>query len=646
MRVKNPREEEGQAAVFIALLLVFALIALTALAIDGGHLYVVRRDLQNIADAACLAAATELSLHGSEDDAYNSALEYIVANGGDADLYTPQDGAGVDLLKGVQVSEADVRVALQTVVDTYFTAIFNRSGAVVGARSHCNAVAAGGLLPIAVRRFEYNEDEPDQQLDLMANKDADPRNPLASCQGTPDCAYPANCTATSWNGKYGPMTVYLPKPGYVPEDGGLTDMTTGNVDCDLPPGDGIYEGTCVLGDGVDTNSETANFRGFVLLDARNIASGPIEYYNGATGQATTNKDISEQYFHTGYRGPLPQVGDQLAMLDGVSNDFAAEEMSQYWDVGDEFAAIVYSGFIWDKPDLEVSIDPDENPLSPTFPCAGDPVTYTVELKKAGPAPWHSHANFQLDAFFTDQGGAYGVIAPTVGFSENPVQLPLGQPSVPVKMTVYAANCVTTTTYLSALTVRARETGLDLTRWASTSFRYGDVEPDFALYAGALEFSVPQGGSLAIPLTTRGFGFNKNNAPLSAAPEEYAWVDVFTSSQSGKIHIKDHTDTEKTFTLSVRDNATPGLYYVLLTVDYDPPGPTTTISHGVTIAVNVYAPTPGGEPTRFLIVEAFALFRVSYIDENTIAAYGIGAITDDPSSLISGQNPRLLLWAAP
>jgi hypothetical protein len=643
MKAENISGEEGQAAVLITILLMFALVALTALAIDGGHLYVVRRDLQNMADAACLAAATELSLHGTTDEAYNTAVEYILANGGTEELYTPQDGDGIGLVKGIQVSGADVRVALQELVDTYFTMIFNRSGALVGARSHCNATAAGGLMPIAVRRFEYNEEQPGLQLDLLANKKADPRNPAAPCHDEGDCAYYADSAPVTLHGRYGPMTVYLPKPGYTPGDGSIISTDSGNIDCDVPPRDGVYIGACVLGDGVPTNDGTADYKGFVLLDVRNIVPGPIEYYNGATGQADTNKEISKQWFRAGYPGPQPMVGDQLAMLDGVSNDFAAQEMAKYWEVEDEFVAIVYSGYIWDIPDLEVSIEPVVNSISPTFPSITDTVSYLITLDKVGPSPWKGDANFELEWYFMEHGGAHDVITPTVEFSRSTVILPQTQGSVSVTMTVYAENPITTTNYLSALTVRAREVVLGLKRWASTNFRYGDItDPDFTMYADRLEFNVPQGGSLDIPLTTRGFGFAQNNASVNAYPAgAWAWDTVFSSSQSDRIRIRDGLNGDSTFTLKVKDDAMPGWYTVRLTAS-----PAGAPPHSVEIAVNVYVPTAGGEPSRFVIVEGFAPFRVSYKDSNTIGAYAIGPIVQNLDDVISGLNPRLLPWGTP
>ena len=53
------RNQRGVSAVIIALLLV-VLLGMAALAVDLGYLYVTRNELQNVADAAALAATRQL----------------------------------------------------------------------------------------------------------------------------------------------------------------------------------------------------------------------------------------------------------------------------------------------------------------------------------------------------------------------------------------------------------------------------------------------------------------------------------------------------------------------------------------------------------------------------------------------------------
>ncbi|MCH8010190.1 MAG: Tad domain-containing protein [Chloroflexi bacterium] len=76
--------ERGQMLVMIALLTT-AMLGLVGLAIDTGFHFVERRQLQNAADHAAIAAAYELKNGGSTADAAEVALAYAAANGYDND---------------------------------------------------------------------------------------------------------------------------------------------------------------------------------------------------------------------------------------------------------------------------------------------------------------------------------------------------------------------------------------------------------------------------------------------------------------------------------------------------------------------------------------------------------------------------------
>jgi len=663
METKESRGEKGQAAVFITILLMFALIALTALAIDGGHLYVVRRDLQNMCDASCLAAATELSLGGDDEAAIAQAREYVITNGGEffSDWNSPEDnlGSGTGLIWGIEVAGDSVRVALQEDVDTYFTMIFNRRSALVGTGSHCNRMAGWGpLLPIAVRRFEVANPESDQ-LDLLANKKADPRpesEPIPECEYGVDCHYPETSVPKSLPSRYGTMIFHGLKDEYESSPTDVESTDSGNIDCDLEPQDGTYEGVCVLGvctKCANTNDGTENYTGWVALDIRNVVGPASEayltspaYLNEADGQAATNKALSSQWFcERGWIGDiLPMLGDQLAFLPGVSADFAPKAMlacDPPWEVGDQFIGVVYSGYVWDVPDLEMTIEPVYDEISATVPSETHAITYTVTLKKPQESPeWPAQANFALDASFT----AAGEITPTVDFQpSSTVTLAPAQQEESVIMTVSATDPMTPTNYVSALTVTAVETGIGLKRWASTNFGYRadsdfDSEEDFTLYAHALEFSAVQGAKVPVILPAMAFGgFKEKNAWVhgtlwSADP----WSRVFTPAcQDQTIDIPNNKDT---IDLRVQADAPIGQHKVTLTVR-----PGQEPSHSVDIWVNVKPPS-GGDPTRFVIVEGFADFEITYIDNNDVVAYAIGPIVSDiTSSELFGMRPSLLPW---
>ena len=54
-------KEEGQSIIIVALFFFFAFLVFAALSVDGSIIYLRRRQLQNMADAAALTAAEYLS---------------------------------------------------------------------------------------------------------------------------------------------------------------------------------------------------------------------------------------------------------------------------------------------------------------------------------------------------------------------------------------------------------------------------------------------------------------------------------------------------------------------------------------------------------------------------------------------------------
>ena len=75
--------ERGQVLVIFALALI-AIVAMTGLVLDGGSTFVQRRDQQNVADAAALAAAYSYAMTGSTSSA-TTAAQAIAADNGFAD---------------------------------------------------------------------------------------------------------------------------------------------------------------------------------------------------------------------------------------------------------------------------------------------------------------------------------------------------------------------------------------------------------------------------------------------------------------------------------------------------------------------------------------------------------------------------------
>src|SRR4051794_13084268 len=72
--------ESGQVLVIFALALI-AIVAMTGLVLDGGSTFVQRRDQQNVADAAALAAAYAYATTGSTASASTAAQMIATDNG-------------------------------------------------------------------------------------------------------------------------------------------------------------------------------------------------------------------------------------------------------------------------------------------------------------------------------------------------------------------------------------------------------------------------------------------------------------------------------------------------------------------------------------------------------------------------------------
>lgn len=136
---KNHLPERGQAIVLIALALV-AIIAMTALAVDGGNVYVERRRAQNAADATVLDAALA-KVRGQ--DLYTEGLARAASNHYvDTDPTAGQSSPNVNVeiynppISGPYAGQAEyVQTIITSTVQTYF-------GRVIGITQVTNKVEA------------------------------------------------------------------------------------------------------------------------------------------------------------------------------------------------------------------------------------------------------------------------------------------------------------------------------------------------------------------------------------------------------------------------------------------------------------------------------------------------------------------------
>lgn len=214
---KHLTNERGATAVMVALFML-PLIAITALAIDIGHLYVVRNELQNAADAGALAAAQSLYLEGetqvnvgANQFGYNAAIanrsekspvevNWSGGNGGDVqrghwsfgnETFTPNASTAPVDLWNVTTAELDanldfinaVRVITHresTPAAAFFARIFGYEGFGLEAEAVAYLGFAGTLTPwdvdqpIAIcRESILNGDEYSCNVGRMINSGGD-----------------------------------------------------------------------------------------------------------------------------------------------------------------------------------------------------------------------------------------------------------------------------------------------------------------------------------------------------------------------------------------------------------------------------------------------------------------------------------------
>ena len=363
----------GQSLVIFALFAV-VLFLFVGVGIDSGLLYVERRHLQNITDAACLAAATDLVMGKTETEASATANTYITNNlNSNAALLLDLP----NLTRTIQVTSPDVRVTLAGPAFTTFMRVASINTYNVMARSHCDATSGGGVMPIAVVRFpgydksgnrriggadtsktlpqNYGGGKKPQYItvrdvlqrgDGLLNKTTNANQTPASMAG---CGTPDSQQRNwyDWNG--GPNNDPVNHTGIYHD--ACTAASPGNTSPPMGPE------VVMAGNGAFPNMGTQSFLGPVVLDARNIGTTP-QFYNDLIGAGTSLsawKDSVFKYIYSQYPGPDIAVGDQLGIITGVSAGPLVEAISTRFKVGDVVTTIVYDGNVHFKGDFQMSI---------------------------------------------------------------------------------------------------------------------------------------------------------------------------------------------------------------------------------------------------------------------------------------------------
>lgn len=635
--------ESGQAAALMAIMLFLVFVVFASLAIDGAMTYLARRDLQNVADSAALAACRVIAQNDTTTTPLAAAQNAVTTHlGGWAEFVGSNPpgtnvGAGAGLVRGVEIASPQVRVAVQRVVPTVLTQFFGRTPSPMLAQARCDVRAGGGLMPIAIQRYDG---EPGGTMhDHVANKTAP--------------VYPTDSVTVTWDGRYGPFQVPIPVDPYVASDGALADTNTGPE-------------VVLVGQSADTNNNTSSMRDLVLLDIRNVASQyALEYYNGADSQADAAKYMSQAWIYQhGYPGPFPQVGSQVAILDGASVAFAAGAMDTAgYRPGDAIAAIVYDGYVWTRPDFSVALTPAAgNGVSTGYPV--DPATalaYTLNIAKAGPASaaWFTPLDFDVRFDFTNDP-----LPANTHVALNGVELFGPDYATTISnvtstgwngtLSIWSTEAITQVRYLSGINVIA-ESNLGLSHGASSNYGFGagTFNVDYTARSNSGKLILRQGNNYSVNLITLGIGGSIpgggcSNVPVQAsvllggAPQ--VWGSLFTSASGTTVDVRRNTDKAVNLGLAVNNAALVSDGYTLrLTIGPKACSGNTVPIHTVDVPFEIKLPAPTATPDKFVVIQGYALFRISRVDANDVWGYAISQIFQRYEDLTIGLRPRLVPW---
>jgi Flp pilus assembly protein TadG len=153
------QEEKGASALYLALVL-FILMGMGAIAIDGSSAYLERRRMQTAADAAALAGTRILALGGDADDITDEVEGIAVANGA-GNLTWTRDGDNVQFAGNSQLhvswsytqDQNGVDVAIANDSATYFARILGYDTITATASAdaaHEPIVTVDNLIPLTI----------------------------------------------------------------------------------------------------------------------------------------------------------------------------------------------------------------------------------------------------------------------------------------------------------------------------------------------------------------------------------------------------------------------------------------------------------------------------------------------------------------
>jgi len=708
----------GQSLALMALFAVF-IFAIVGFGVDGALLYMQRRLMQNTADAACLAAANSLALNkintGSTlvDTATTAAQQIIQNNLGTtpgsgvnapgtlayttvSDVYTAQSGTGTGLTKGIEISNSDVRVALQSPANAFFMRVLGYSTYTVAARAHCNAKAGGGGVPFAVARWRgydsssnvvFGRLTTNQQLPQPAGPGAGAGNMTVR-----DIMAPASQSViTQWPG-WGAADY----PGD-PVSG--TDLYS--IPSPAASEAALGPETTIAGDEAKPNGGDTSFRGPIVLDYRQTTYPQPLFYNGLTPSTALNtyKDYLTKYIYGPYPGPLVIPGQQIAYYNGVSAGQVISPFNQRYKVDDKVAVLIYNGTIYSDPDFDVRFPTPANPSdSSQSRSAGNftsgsascsvPANHTFDgqnspqTSRQASAAYNinvlpqTYSTFKLRAFLStdptswgDMKGSWNGGSSWLDFNINGAGPVVSINTSGQDLTFQARpnsefSCtdpvtLSTTDYpdrmdgAETIYLEAQDTATGKRRGVYVLLDQNADNNDFFAYFGQTPITnqpLEPGNSTSTDLTltkVSGSDLDIGSGPSKVQVGTIQWFDPSNlgttlatgTSYNGVTVDVSHSGSRDKLSIDASNSATTGKeYYLRIPLSYG------SFTHYVWYYFSVRPPLSNASSiTQFVYALGYATFKITYVDSNTIRGQAISGLMRAPSDIISGFQPRLLPW---
>ena len=639
----GPASPNGQVLVMFAVLLT-VLLAVAGVTIDIGRQVAERRHVQTAADAGALATCRELIAGASQAAAAQVGREVTLVNltrspaGAQATMAafgSPvyADGHAGDpsyLRSGLLISATSVRVAVESVVETFLARVVGIGTLETGAAAQCGFDALPAV-PVIARRYANSPGPGGGFVDHLATA------------GTSTSGQVDSSNVMGYNGRT-PASEAQPGPDFE-----------------------------LYGPGSKANNESS-FRGFIALDVRNFATTTSRvYYNGVTAgtQPNTLKDKEAAYMLARYYpGPdfppivtPPDPSDQVAVLSGESANQVVHSFDDVYSVGDRVLLTVYDGTVMTIPDF--SITPPAAIVVPATGTSNGP-DFTVSRNKE----FSSTVTLYLKG---DQAGGVinpawdlipvaGTAPPAVGKMNEPNFSP--QVFIPatngtrVSMTSLKTNAVPAGIYTIWLEGQSGNPYFQ-TRRQAVPVQVGGAVRDFSLVYSSLYTDIAAiGGSAALPIRvttpsgSSGWGAGSAVALSIDASSFETCGHTAAAIAPGQLTLSASSVTPtvtsqpaKAAAISTLNINSAGLgagCYSFNLRGTGTNGAGQRVVHLASVSFTVATSTSNGS---YVDIIGFAAFEITDIGSNTITAHAVSGVYANPrdQGLRRVQVARLLPW---